>query len=1208
MQSSEANRVAGPPTRSISWSPLWSTLYSLLVGIGGLGVLAYRLVSSPENPDWVPILVFVFLSLLIQRSSFHFGTPVVHSLAGISDMAAVLALGPVSGAMVASLSGFTYLEARALNHRQFNRRSLLEIPLFNAGLKALVALLSGALFEMLADPLPLPTGLVSATPGLGAGMIVVVCIVSVFWFTMDHVAWGLYDYLEGGAVGLRVFLRDAIPEALFVELLPLPSSLLIALVYTQMGWTAFVLVAAGILAVAILVQRWADARNGLERRVAELTTVDQVSRAIAQAQLDVDELCHLLYDHAHQIVDATIFSLGLFEGDNYALKLWVQEGEVQARQTFRLTPGAGLVNWLRESGQPIRVGDFESEKEALPAQPVYVSDKPPRSALFVPLIAGDTVVGTLSVQSFRRSAYDEGDLRVLSALANQAAVAIQKAQLYSQERKRAQQLETIGQVMGQVMATMELSELFERVVHLIREGFGYYHVALYTADGENQSVTFQASSSAGGQSLSFEVVWGEGLIGWVAANAEAVVVNDVDNDARYRCVDALEETLSELAAPLILDGELLGVLDIQSDQPEDFGPDDLHMVETLSAQVALAIQEARLYEAERQQAWLSTALLQVAESMSRLSDMDAVLTTIVRLTPLLAGVDRCAILLWEQEIEAFVPVQTYGLSAELREMFEGTRFTSGTMPALDLLLLEEAPILLNSSRDARLIPAAMVELYGIQDMLLLPLLAQGTLQGAMMVDYAGAAHTFDEQTTQMLTGIANQAATVIQSARLMRAQQEEAYVSMALLQVAEVVSRSTDLDEILAAIVRITPMLVGVERCAIVVWVEAAAAFLPVQQYGLDEQTRQEFEQLRLSREEPPMRELVAGESYVVLQAPGSTPTEDRGGSRFAVADDPRPIAQPGMPLQMALPMVTKGGLVGAMFVDLAGPGQYLSQRWLNILVGIASQAAIAVENDRLLGEAAEQERMKQELDFARRIQTSFLPDRAPQVPGWELATIWRPARQVGGDFFDFVPLAPGTSEPGGGSERVGLVIADVADKGVPAALYMALSRTLMRTVAIDGRPPGEALARANDLILADARSHLFVTLLYAIVEPDTGLVRYANAGHMPPLLVRSIDGRLEELQEHGMALGVLSGMEYQELTHQLAPGDTLVLYTDGVTDAWNLEQEMFGRERLVELVSDCQSLSAAALAEAISTAVADFVGDAPQFDDLTLLVAKRVQ
>jgi sigma-B regulation protein RsbU (phosphoserine phosphatase) len=213
----------------------------------------------------------------------------------------------------------------------------------------------------------------------------------------------------------------------------------------------------------------------------------------------------------------------------------------------------------------------------------------------------------------------------------------------------------------------------------------------------------------------------------------------------------------------------------------------------------------------------------------------------------------------------------------------------------------------------------------------------------------------------------------------------------------------------------------------------------------------------------------------------------------------------------------------------------------------------------------------------------------------------------VAGDFYDFIVFTPGTSGHGAASNRLGLVIADVADKGVPAALFMALSRTLVRTVAIDGRPPGEAIARANDLILADARSDLFVTLLYAVIEPNAGVVRYVNAGHMPPVLVRAADGGAEELRDHGMALGVLRGLEFEEQSVQLAPGDTLVLYTDGVTETWNSAQEMFGRERLIELVSECQSLTAAALAEAIRDAVAAFVGDAPQVDDLTLMVAKRV-
>ena len=165
----------------------------------------------------------------------------------------------------------------------------------------------------------------------------------------------------------------------------------------------------------------------------------------------------------------------------------------------------------------------------------------------------------------------------------------------------------------------------------------------------------------------------------------------------------------------------------------------------------------------------------------------ASLTSIVRMTPILAGVDRCSILLWEPETEEFVPAQTHGLSPELRDAFQSMRFSVGALPALDLVRLDKRPLLVNAASDEGLVPQWLSERYGIQEMVLLPLLAQGELLGAMLVDYAGKAHHFSERLINMLSGIANQASLVIQSARLVRAQREEAYVSTALLQVSRFV-------------------------------------------------------------------------------------------------------------------------------------------------------------------------------------------------------------------------------------------------------------------------------------------------------------------------------------------------------------------------------------------------------------------------------------
>lgn len=984
----------------------------------------------------------------------------------------------------------------------------------------------------------------------------------------------------------RPWLQSPYPVALG---LAAAVVLVVVLLLAQPEWAAPALAVLAVVAVGFLAWRWAGVRASLLQRVAELSTIEAAGRTIAEAELDVDEIARLMYEGAQRVADATIFHLGLFEGDTYTLRLWMHDGEPVAPQTFQMSPGVGLVNWLRETKRPLLIRDFARDMESLPARPAYVSDDPPRSALYVPLVAGEQVIGTMSVQSFRPGAYGEGELRVLSAMANQAALALQKARVYEQERKRARQLATIGEVSRQVTATLELNELFERVVRLIRSGFGYYHVAIFAADPAREAITFQAGAGAGDHAVRVDVAWGQGLVGWVAAHGEPVMVNDVSADTRYRAIDALEETRSELAVPLLLENELVGVLDVQSDQDAAFGPDDLFILETLGVQVAIAIQEARLYAAEQQQAWLATALLQVADAMGQVDEMDAVLTTIVRLTPLLAGVDRCAILLWEPAAESFRPAQTHGLSPEQRELFESMAFPRGSVPALDLVSMDRNPLLVRADEQQALLP--LPEALNACEVLLLPLSAQGELLGVMMVDYAGRTHHFDERSINMLSGIANQAAMVLQTARLVQSQQEEAYVSMALLQVAEAVHQSTDLDNTLATIVRLTPILLGVEASAILLWEEDAAAYLPSQQHGLRGEAHEAFQALRLGRDDPVVVPLLAGESMVSLQEIASSSPLAAALGREAV---------------LALPLKTKGELLGLMAVDYAGATAHFTQRWLSILSGIAGQAALAVENHRLLEESAEQDRIRQELEVARRIQTSFLPDCCPPVPGWELAAVWRSARQVGGDFYDFIPLPANGPRDGAGSQRLGLVVADVADKGVPAALFMALSRTLVRTVAIDGRPPALALARANDLIVADARTDLFVTLFYAILDSASSEVAYATAGHVPALLVRAASGQVEQLRAPGMAMGVLPDVVFEERRVQVEPGDLLVIYTDGVTDAMDGGHRTFGRDRLAEIVRAHRHQPAGDVAQAIEEAVDSFAGAAAQYDDLTLLIAKR--
>ncbi|HWQ12596.1 MAG TPA: PP2C family protein-serine/threonine phosphatase [Roseiflexaceae bacterium] len=269
----------------------------------------------------------------------------------------------------------------------------------------------------------------------------------------------------------------------------------------------------------------------------------------------------------------------------------------------------------------------------------------------------------------------------------------------------------------------------------------------------------------------------------------------------------------------------------------------------------------------------------------------------------------------------------------------------------------------------------------------------------------------------------------------------------------------------------------------------------------------------------------------------------------------------------------------------------------LPALQSLAAQIASALYRAAEHSRAVAHQRMVQELAMAAEIQASFLPGALPAIAGWQLAATLRPARQTSGDFYDVLELPHG---------RLGLIIADVADKGTGAALYMALSRTLIRTYAFEyPDQPERALQAANTRILRDSRNSLFVTVFYGVLDLASGVLVYCNAGHNPPYLVRG-GAAPRPLRNTGIPLGVEPDATWSAGTVQLQHGDTLVLYTDGVTEAQDAGGELFEVGRLLAAVQGCAPPVAQAIQEAILAAVERFAGAAPQADDLTLLVLVR--
>jgi serine phosphatase RsbU (regulator of sigma subunit)/anti-sigma regulatory factor (Ser/Thr protein kinase) len=299
---------------------------------------------------------------------------------------------------------------------------------------------------------------------------------------------------------------------------------------------------------------------------------------------------------------------------------------------------------------------------------------------------------------------------------------------------------------------------------------------------------------------------------------------------------------------------------------------------------------------------------------------------------------------------------------------------------------------------------------------------------------------------------------------------------------------------------------------------------------------------------------------------------------------------------RLLVPLLSQGELVGMLALGPRRSEQDYASDDKALLASLATQAAPALRVAQLVrqqrAEARERERIAQELRVARLIQQTLLPRAVPTVPGWGITPYYEPAREVGGDFYDFIALPDG---------QLGLVIADVTDKGVPAALVMATTRSVLRAAATRLETPGAVLARVNDMLVPDIPPNMFVTCFYAVLDPATGQLQFANAGH-DVTYWRTAAGELRELRARGMPLGLMEGMAYEERCVQLGEGDHILLYSDGLVEAHNARREMFSFERLARLIGAAPH-GGQALVDTLLAELAQFTGPGwAQEDDITLV------
>jgi len=951
--------------------------------------------------------------------------------------------------------------------------------------------------------------------------------------------------------------------------------------------------------------------SDVQRRAEQISAVFDITHALTSI-LDLDTLLDTVVETIQKRFGFPFVHLYSVHPGRRLILYWAGSGARSStlrdqQIQISLDDPNGIIPWVARSGKPRLANDVRKE-------PLYrPSDLPPYetcSEVALPLTYGGETQAILDIQSTEYNAFDEKDLSILEALSASIAISLRNASLYRSEQWRRQVADSFRDVASLLNANVTLDELLNSILSELEKNLPCEASAiwLYEEDPQhpNNSDRLRLAYAHGFTLEHMNQVLEENptarqTLEATLTSSEPSIRRATDPLGPMGAALNFKPDYSSIAAPLMNGQQPLGIMTLSHSTYGRYGSEARAMTATFASYASAAIQNARLYAAAQEQAWVSTVLLQVAEACQALNTVDDLLETMTRLTPLLVGIKNCAIFLFDPSRQAFELKNSYGIDGLAKDSL---LFLESEASGFQQLRTTQAPVFIEDAKDELQLPEAALSSNN-GTLVLVPLLTHQEIMGAMLVGHQndnlpGFRQFFDQQTLAIIQGIAHQTAVAIENIQLLEVRQEEAYVTAVLLQVAQAVVSQNNLTDILDTIGHLMPILIGIDACITYLWDRDHNLHEPAQAFtGQRQQEQQILERVYSPGEYQLLDQIIRTDSPSSCRLPDPllSPLEWSSLANLSPGEMPSPVQSAQSAWVLGFPLSVKGEVFGVMLMKESYVAPTFQEKRLEILSGVAQQVSLAIQNERLNQEMVERERLEKEIQLARQIQQTFLPSRLPTLPGWELDIRWQTARQVGGDFYDVFHSRQG---------KLGLVIADVSDKGLPAALYMTVTRTLIRAFMQNTVSPGRVLDRVNNLLLMDSQSGMFVTAVYASLDPVRGVLTCANAGHNRALLWRSSDGQLEQLPKGEIALGVLENVHYSDQILEILPGDCLLFYTDGLTECFSPEGETFGEERLQKIVQSTASQGVHQLLHVIEQSIIEFRAAESISDDVTLLAIQR--
>jgi GAF domain-containing protein len=955
--------------------------------------------------------------------------------------------------------------------------------------------------------------------------------------------------------------------------------------------------------------------KGFQTQANQLETVANVSRSITLT-LDIDVLLQNIVTIIHERFNFPYVHLYITDPVQEKITFKAGSGDrtqyyENASAFFDLNSEKGIIPWVVRNQKTYRSNNVTKEPLFLESQ---FSEQIIGSEMAVPLSFGGEPLGVLDIQSDHINAFTKYDQHLIETLADNLAIAIRNAQLYRSEKWRRRVAESMRDVAGLLSENIDFKNVLDTILIKLQANLPCDIAVIWLFNPKDDSKPLQTQPlhlAAYRTSEDYPKELLDGLSfypdAWVLnalSNELPLIRKPEDTVGPIAKIYQLASNYSSIATPLRTGDEVLGILNLIHHLPRKFGDESQKITSAFANYAAIAIKNTRLYTNAQEQAWIATILLEVSQAIQSLTNLDELVKTIVRLTPMVAGVKGCGLFLSEPSSNDFSLYALYGIGDNKGELDLEKPIRVSQSPILDELILTKEPLYIRNPEIDLNLPDYLTDELGKDNLILVPLLSRDEILGAFLLanetdSDVYETEVFSAERMKIIQGIIQQTTVAVENIRLIEAKQEEAYVSTVLLQTAQAVVNNTDLNDTLDSIVHIMPILVGIDANIIYIW----------------DEEQQVFRASNASIKEKTEQNNIIGETY----APGDFPMLD------AVFKNNRPIVypfvdtrlQPGYwdlalpdeeqtepikvlkspyPVLMGFPISMQNEVFGVLLAEDRNVSINRERRF-ELISGIAQQTSMAIQNDIINRQLLERQRLDREFQLAREIQQTFLPEELPSTPGWKFDVLWQTARQVGGDFYDYFLLPDG---------RLAFVIADVSDKGLAASLYMAVTRTLIRAVAFDSYSPAKTLERVNELLLSNSQNGLFVTVFYGILALDTGELIYTIAGHNPPMVIKNYTKEVLELEKGGIALGALMDISLSQNQLSLDHGDCLTLYTDGVSEAFNDQDEIYGTERLRKILETSFGKNAKTVVERIESDLILFRDNEPLSDDTTILAISR--